>query len=109
MTESLHVYDWLDQPAIDEGECQAKDWLNKFTMPPYMKYESGAAGWCEARALTVEWKGKRYWCRGCSSMGDVWITKDPTGKRYYDHRVDVRELSNWKRFNDARGNLKTLP
>jgi len=42
--------------------------------------------------LTVEWRGQRYWCRGCSRMGDVWITKDPTGATYYDHRVNVEEL-----------------
>ena len=41
-------------------------------------------------------------------MGDVWITKDPTGNRYYDHRANVEELSNWKRFDDARGNLQNV-
>jgi len=56
--------------------------------------------------LTVEWRGQRYWRRGCSRMGDVWITKDPTGATYYDHRVNVEELSNWKRFDDARGDIQ---
>ena len=107
-SEPLHVYDWLDQPAKDENERQAKEWLNKFVLPPGTKYKSGASDWLTAHALTCEWRGQRYWCRGASRMGDVWITKDPTYAKYYDHRVDVEELSNWKRFNDARGNLQNV-
>jgi len=106
MKEPLHIYDWLDQPPANENEKLAKEWLNKFVLPPATKYKSGASAWLDARALTVEWKGERYWCRGASKMGDVWIAKDPTGNTYYDHRVNVEELSNWKRFDDSKGNLK---
>lgn len=104
--EPLHVYDWLDQPAADENERLAKEWLNKFSKSAYDKYKSGAGDWLAAHALTVEWRGQRYWCRGCSRLGDVWITKDPTRATHYDHRVNVGELSNWERFDDARGNLQ---
>lgn len=93
--EFLHIYDWLDLPAKDENERLAKEWLNKFSMPAYDKYEKGINEWLYKRTLTVEWHGTRYFCRGCSRLGDVWITKDSTGNVYYDHRVNVEELSNW--------------
>jgi hypothetical protein len=104
-SEPMHVYEWLDLPASNEGEKLAKEWLNKFSMPAYDKYTSGANSWLRSHALTVEWRGQRYYCRGCSRMGDVWITKDHTGNSFYDHRVNVEELTNWKRFDNGAGNL----
>ena len=89
-----HVYDWLEEPAKDDGEKQAKDWLDKFTRPAYDKYKEGWDKWLEARVLTCEWKGKRYQCTGASRMGDVWL-KDDGSESFYDHRVHVEELSAW--------------
>lgn len=89
-----HVYDWLEEPAKDDGEKQAKDWLDKFTRPAYNKYKEGWDKWLEARTLTCDWKGKRYQCTGASRMGDVWL-RDDGSKSFYDHRVDVEELSAW--------------
>lgn len=85
-----HVYDWLDEPAQNEGEAAAKEWLDKATRP--------AIGvdhpWLDARILSCEWRGKRYRCTGASRMGDVWIKKKGS-RNHYDHRVDVEELSGW--------------
>lgn len=94
----LHVYDWLSLPAKDEGERAAKEWLRKFSQPAYDKGKNGSNDWLASYPLTCEYKDERYWCRGCSRLGDVWITKDSTGKTYYDHRVNVEECSNWIMF-----------
>ena len=68
----LHVYDWLDQPAKDEDERQAKEWLNKFALPPASKYFSNAHDWLAAHALTVEWRGQRYWVSVLNSSPRRW-------------------------------------
>jgi hypothetical protein len=106
MSEPLHVYDWLDPPAADEHEARAKEWLNNFARED-REFEPATLAWLKARSLTCEWQGRRWWCRGCSSMGDVWITRDPTRRIFYDHRVDVRELSQWRTFV-GRGNLQPV-
>lgn len=91
-----HVYDWLEEPPANDAERDAKEWLDKFTRPAYEKYISGVNTWLDQHQVTVEWKGERYICSGASRMGDVWLKK-PGSSNYYDHRVDVDELSNWKR------------
>lgn len=90
-----HVYDWLDEPQKDEGEKSAKEWLDNFCRPEYFKMENGINEWLKERTITCDYKGKRYVCSGASTMGDVWIKKDGS-KNFYDHRVDVEELNNWK-------------
>jgi len=95
--ELLHVYDWLNLPPANDAERDAKEWLDKFCQPAYTKHENGVDKWLARYQVTVEWKGTRYICSGASRMGDVWLkTKDSTD--FYDHRVDVEELSNWKRI-----------
>ena len=90
-SEPLHVYDWLDQPAKDDGERQAKEWLEQFVKPAMDKdYE-----WLKSRKLTCEYKGERYRCIGASSMGDVWITSNMRAENGYEKRVDVQALSAW--------------
>jgi ribosomal protein S27AE len=94
--EPLHVYDWLKTPPIDDGERDAKEWLDKFTMSAYHKYINKIDDWLKRYCLTVEWRGKRYICSGASRLGDVWLRK-PGSENYYDYRVELAELSNWKR------------
>lgn len=92
-----HVYDWLDEPPSNDAERDAKEWLNKFVIPAYDKHVSGMNKWLQRHKLTVEWRGKRYECTGASRLGDVWL-KNEGSTNFYDHRVDVTELSNWKRL-----------
>jgi hypothetical protein len=97
-SEPLHVYDWLELPPSDDAEKAAKEWLDKFTLPAYTKHTEGINDWLARYRVTVEWKGKRYTCSGASRMGDVWL-KTEGSANYYDHRVNVEELSNWKRIS----------
>ena len=101
-SEPLHVYDWLELPPSNDAEKDAKEWLDKFTRPPAIKREE----WLARYRVTVEWKGKRYTCSGASRMGDVWL-KTEGSTNYYDHRVNVEELSNWKRI--SLPNVKCAP
>jgi hypothetical protein len=95
--EPTHIYDWLDQPADDDAERDAKEWLNQFCKPAYDKYKQGTDKWLSRYRLTVEWRGQRYICTGASRMGDVWL-KNEGSSNFYDHRVNVDNLSNWKRI-----------
>ena len=88
----MHVYDWLLQPPLNEAEADAKDWLNKFLRLSIYK----DTGWLEQHRVSVIWGGKRYICSGASRMGDIWL-KSNDSTNYYDHRVNVSELSGWKR------------
>lgn len=90
-----HVYDWLEENSSDPNEKRAKEYLDKYCQPAYDKRINGTYKWLELRQVTCDWKGKRYICSGASRMGDVWL-KSKNSSNYYDHRVDVEELSNWK-------------
>lgn len=94
MSETMHVYDWIDLPPANNAEKDAKEWLNEFCRPAYLKREN----WLARYRVTVEWKGKRFTCSGASRMGDVWL-KTEGSSNFYDHRVNVDELSNWKRLS----------
>ena len=96
--EPLHVYDWLELPSANDAEKAAREWLDKFTLGVMEKYEQGIDKWLARYRVTVEWKGKRYTCSGASRMGDVWL-KTEGSPSFYDHRVNVEELSNWKRLS----------
>lgn len=101
-SEPLHVYDWIESPSANDAERDSKEWLDQFTRPAYRKDTK----WLARYRVTVEWKGKRYTCSGASSMGDVWL-KTEGSANYYDHRVNVEELSNWKRIRLP--NAPTVP
>lgn len=92
-TEPIHIYDWIESPAKNDAERQAKEWLDQFTRPAHIKNEE----WLARYRVTVEWRGKRYTCSGASRMGDVWL-KTEGSPNFYDHRVNVEELSKWKRI-----------
>lgn len=86
-----HVDEWLDEPANNESECLAKEWLNHFRRPAVDKdYD-----WLSARVLSCEFRGGRYRCIGASRMGDVWLTKDFSRENGYDLRIDISECSAW--------------
>lgn len=92
MSEMTHIDDWLDEPAKDESERLAKEWLEHFRRPAVDKDYK----WLGARVLSCEYRGARYRCIGASRMGDVWLTKDFSRENGYDLRIDVAECSAWQ-------------
>lgn len=101
----MHVYDWLDLPAQNEEEKQAKEWLEQFVKPAIDKDQE----WLNARKLTCVYEGKRYRCIGASCMGDVWLTSNMQAENGYEYRVDVESLSQWEltKLPKSRGNKLT--
>jgi hypothetical protein len=96
-SEPLHVFEWLELPPANDAEKDAKEWLDKFLRPAWSKMTEGIEDWLALYRVTAEWKGERYTCSGASSMGDVWL-KTEGSVNYYDHRVNVEELTNWQRI-----------
>lgn len=94
-SEPLHVYDWLDQPAANENERLAKEWLEQFVKPTHAKDHD----WLDARALVCKYRGEIYRCVGASRMGDVWLTSKLTSPDGYEKRASVEELSDWMRVD----------
>lgn len=90
--EPLHVYDWLDQPAADENERLAKEWLEQFVRPADEKDRQ----WLDRYLLICDYQSETYHCTGASRMGDVWL-RVVGSTNFYDLRVNVEDLSNWKR------------
>lgn len=92
-----HVYDWLNEPALNAAEADAKEWLNKFMRPAYINYKDGTKDWLDRYTVFCDWQNVTYICSGASRLGDVWL-KNKSSKEYYDRRVDIAECSNWKRI-----------
>ena len=97
-----HIDDWLDEPKTDEQEKLAQEWLDKFRMPAWDKLQERRDGssvetWLRGYRLTCDYQGKSYRCTGASRMGDVWLTSNMEQIDGYDLRVDVEDISNWKR------------
>jgi len=88
------VWDWIGIPPKDEHEREAKEWLTRYLRPAYDKIADGTDKWLDARVVTCRWRDGRYRCVGASRLGDVWL-RDEGSTRYYDHRVDVSQLSDW--------------
>ena len=91
----LHVDDWLDDPA--NRDHIARSFLEHARLPALEKdYD-----WIKRHELTVSWQGKRYRCVGASRLGDVWLKADGPPNAFYDHRVDIAELSDWQAARPA--------
>lgn len=88
----LHVDDYLDGPSPDPI---AKEFLEHARRPAVEKDHA----WLEANMPDVDWRGRTYLCVGASRLGDVWLRdkRELVTAAFYDHRVDVAELSNWRR------------
>lgn len=92
----MNIQEWLDIPANNTGEVLAKEWLSNFLQPAYTKIKTGLNNWLDKNKLTVFWKGTKYICTGASRLGDVWIKLEGS-KHFYDHRVNIEELSKWEK------------
>lgn len=90
-----HVDDYLDSSNADPI---AKEFLEHARRPAAEKDNT----WLHAHAPTVTWRGKQYRCVGASRLGDVWLKGDGPRNAFYDHRVDVADLSDWRRPEDLR-------
>lgn len=88
--EMRHVDEYLDSQDADPI---AKEFLEHARRPAITKDHK----WLADNAPSVMWQGKRYRCVGASRLGDVWLKGDGEPNAYYDHRVDVAELSAWER------------
>lgn len=86
----LHVDDYLDSPDADPI---AKEYLSHARRPATDKDHD----WLCANRPRVSWRGKDYRCVGASRLGDVWLKDGFESQAFYDHRVDIAELSNWRR------------
>jgi hypothetical protein len=85
-----HVDDYLAAPGSDPI---AKEFLEHIRRPVMRRDPA----WVAANTPWVRWQGKRYRCVGASRLGDVWLKGDGPANAYYDHRVDIAELSGWER------------
>lgn len=93
----LHVDDFLDMRG---GDPIAKEFLEHARRPAVDKDHA----WLEANAPNVTWRGDTYVCVGASRLGDVWLRKqrERVGP-FYDFRVDLAELSDWRRPPTVNG------
>jgi hypothetical protein len=92
----LHVDDYLDGPSPDPI---AKEFLEHARRPAVEKDNA----WLKANAPNVTWRGREYICVGASRLGDVWLKGDGPTNAFYDHRVDVAELSGWAKPTRVNG------
>ncbi len=86
----LHVDDWLDDPA--NKDHIAHEFLEHARRPAIDQDPK----WLRANQPYVTWRGRVYLCVGASRMGDVWLKGDGGPNAFYDHRVDIAELSDWE-------------
>jgi len=84
-----HVDDYLESEYADPV---AKEFLEHARRPAIDQNRD----WLNSHMPTVTWRGRRYRCTGASRLGDVWL-RDFASSSYYDHRVDIDELSGWER------------
>lgn len=88
----IHVDDYLDSANPNPI---AKEFLEHARRSAMAKDHR----WLTANRPYVTWRGTVYRCVGASRLGDVWL-KSMDGANpnaFYDQRVDIAELSNWKR------------
>lgn len=85
-----HVDDYLDEPG---GDPIAKQFLEHARRPAMDKDHA----WLKANSPTVTWRGGRFLCVGASRLGDVWLREFNLTGAFYDHRVDIAELTDWQR------------
>lgn len=86
----LHVDDYLDS---EQADPIAKEFLEHARRPAVEKDHA----WLKANSPTVTWRGGRFICVGASRLGDVWLREFNLTGAFYDHRVDVAELTDWAR------------
>lgn len=85
----LHVDDYLDSP---DANPIAKEFLEHARRPATHK----DSDWLRRNRPYVWWRHRRYLCVGASRLGDVWLKGDGPPNAFYDHRVDIAELSGWE-------------
>lgn len=88
-----HVDVYLDS---EDADPIAREYLEHARRPAVMKDHA----WLRDNAPFVTWRAQEYRCVGASVLGDVWLKEVSTygdGGNHYDKRVDVAELSGWRK------------
>lgn len=85
-----HVFDYLESRKADPI---AREFLEHATRSAIDRDPV----WLAAHRPTVRWRGSRYLCVGASRLGDVWLKGRRVNGAFYDYRVDIDELSDWRR------------
>ncbi len=88
-----HVDDYLDS---EDADPIAREYLEHARRPAIMKDHA----WLRDHAPFVTWRDEEWRCVGASTMGDGWLKSASTyadGVNHYDKRVDIAELSGWRR------------
>ena len=93
MKSPIHVDDFVSFPPKDEAGRYAAFCLMLFRLPAIMRISFHK--WIDKYKLFCTWKDKRYRVTGASRMGDIWLTSDFNQETGYEHRVDLRECSEW--------------
>ena len=99
-----HVDTFLDSPTVcpsDSGKdlyefavtTVVKAWLTMFRLPAVMR--NPTQGWLDSQVITCEYAGDIHRLVGCSTMGDIWLTKDLTATSGYQIRTYVCQVSGW--------------
>ena len=92
MSAFKHIDEWLDEPATNAGESDAKQWLAEFRKPASCKNTI----WLHEHRLTCEYSGRKCRCTGASRLGDVWLVTNMKQEVGYDFRVNVLDCQDWK-------------
>lgn len=82
-----HVDEYIDDPASDP---YAREWLGAFRRPAAERLARPFEG-----ALFCTHAGERFRVTGCSRLGDVWLSRDPSKAHGYDLRVLVDTCEQW--------------
>lgn len=93
----MHVDDYIDSPDADPV---AREFLDHARRPAILK----DIQWMHANRPLVTWRGGTWMVVGASRLGDVWLRQVGGPEQpYYEHRVDVAELSDWRRPASREG------
>ena len=98
LPSDMHVDQFIDFGSEvfnndDKDELYARFMLDHFRRPAITKMAFDE--FYKDKKLFASFKGDRYRVTGASRFGDVWITTNFDQEHGYEHRVSVKDLSNW--------------
>lgn len=94
---TTHVDDWVHEWTPSDDPLTYAKWFLFLKRLPALDQGLFERHISEYR-LFATWQGKQVRVTGASRLGDVWVHEDLTVGAGYQHRVDVSELSEFRRF-----------